>query len=342
MSFLDLAQALASGIVTASQPFTSWLNDTRAPDLSRLRTDSSNPTSTIDQVDSTSILNFPHDRPKYYITFGFQDYSRPSQFEGLQASSVSDYICLPIPNNLRDNNTLTWTEDRSNIIVESAAAAVNEHGLNKTGGVNSTDVANALRGAGAAGTGAAVKVGIDALQKVSNLAPNAVGQNLVQGGLQILGLADNPFMTVAFKGPEFKTHNFFWRLAPKTKNESDTVKNIIATFKKCSYPELLSAETGGFFKYPKIVRPRFMPSDAESYLYSFKPCVITNLNINNSPNDRPGFFPTSAPVEVVLEIQLTEIELWRNGGGINPDQNNGDFNNVQTPPGVTFRDIGQI
>lgn len=340
-SFLDQIQAIASGIVTAAQPVTSWLTDTRSPDLSRPRIDASDPASAIDITNSTGILSFPSDRPKYYMTFGFQDYSRPSQFEGLQANSVTDYLCLPIPNNLRDNNSLNWAQDKSNIIIEAVSASINDMG--KTGAVDANTVSTALNGLGAGITGAGVNLAKKTLNDIGNLLPG--GSDLATGAQQILGLADNPFMTVAFKGPDFKTHSFYWRLSPKTTAESQTILTIVNTLKKCAYPELLSAQSGGFYKYPKIVCPKFMPDEAANYLYAFKPCVITNLNINYSPNDRPGFFAgTSAPVEAVLELQLTEIELWRNGGGLQPNQGTttSDFSNVQTPPGVTIKDIGTL
>jgi hypothetical protein len=185
-------------------------------------------------------------------------------------------------------------------------------------------------------TGSIIKASEAIASGAASVLPKALSTGMIDGGLQMLGLADNPFMTVAFKGPNFKTHSFAWRLAPKTVEESDTILNIINTFKKSAYPEILSAAVGGFYTYPKIIWPKFMPDAARNHLYNFKPCVITNINANKSPNDRPGFYAgSSAPLEIVLELGLMEIELWRNGsdgflGVTGIGNGNGDFNNVQS------------
>lgn len=312
------------------------MSDDRPTNDSRPRISSSDPTTVIDKPDSHTITNFPHDRPKYYITFGFEEYRRPSQFENLKSKGINDYICLPLPNNLVDHNTLGWNTNDGNFIVEALTPAFrNTSDALKTGGVGGLmDSGKKIIGQSSdALTGAVVK---GVTQAGMNILDTFAGDNAGTSLLQAAGLADNPFSTVAFTGPDFKAHNFNWRLAPKSPEESKTIKDIIRIFKKAAYPELLSSDNGGFFKYPNIVWPKFQPEGVIDGLYRFKPCVITAIEANFSPNDRPGFFSESmAPVEIVVSVSLKEIELWKNGDDSNDPRviKNGDFSKV---------DLGEI
>lgn len=343
---------VSSGISTAVQPFTNWLSDSRSGDLTRPRATALDPTQAIDGQDSMGLLSFPHDRPKYYMTFAFEEYERPTQFQGLQSKGLTDYICLPLPNNMKDMNSINYSTQPGHILAEAIGLAHNngapqdiDNAL-KTGSVDGIikNVGDAVSGTGQGVGGWSVKKALSGVRSAESL----LGENgATDSVLQVAGLADNPFMTVALKGPNFKRHHFIWKLAPKNSDETNTVNQIVGTFKKMMYPELLNLGVGGFFKYPHIVWPKFQPDAVISNTYAFKPCVITNFNVNHTPNDRPGLYAdTSAPVEVDIEIGLLEIELWR-GGDDNPtgiSQGNfpsipGDFSNVQTPPG---RNLGNI
>jgi hypothetical protein len=240
---------------------------------------------------------------------------------------------------MRDQNTINYDTQEGHILGEVGARMMNDGGLQylKTGAVTGKDLeqfgTDVAHDSGEAASGWAVNKAVQAAKSTESLLGE---KGLTDSALQLAGLADNPFLTVALKGPSFKPHHFQWRLAPKSQEESDTIKKIIGTFKKMMYPELLTLGSGGFFKYPHIVWPKYQPDGVIDYTYAFKPCVITNFNANHSPNDRPGFYPTNASIEIVIDLALLEIELWRGGD----DQGSstgaptvqGDFSNVQTPP----------
>lgn len=345
-SFLDsLVTSVSSGLATAQTTFTNFVDDTRNTNTQRPRASSIDPTVSIDKTDSTQILNFPSDRPKYYITFAFEDYRRPTQFEGLSSNGLTDYICLPMPSTLRDNNNLNWSADDGNFLIESIAKGIGDyHDANKTAGVNAllqqigNDASSALSGGALQNARGLAQNAENVLGNIPGLS-SSLTNGLAVGALQLAGLADNPFSTVAFHGPNFKEHMFHWRLAPKTPDESATIHQICETFKKAAYPGLLTSALGGFYKYPMIVWPKFQPDAAMNSLYLFKPCVIASVNIDKAPNDRPGFYAdTNAPLEVILELHLKEIELWRNGDGQNGTISGGDFSSTPSPP----TNMGQI
>jgi hypothetical protein len=49
-------------------------------------------------------------------------------------------------------------------------------------------------------------------------------------------------------------------------------------------------------------------------LYSFKPCFIESFSLDYTPSQVPAFYRrSSAPVEVVMTMNLIENEIWTAG-----------------------------
>jgi hypothetical protein len=118
------------------------------------------------------------------------------------------------------------------------------------------------------------------------------------------GYAINPFLVMLFKQPEFKTFQFSWSFSPRTEIESQTLQNVIQSFRKYMLPEAAATIA---LKYPNIVLVKFFPDD---YLFQFKPCVIRSINVDYNPGGNPAFFKTGAPAQIRLTLDLTEIEYW--------------------------------
>jgi len=121
------------------------------------------------------------------------------------------------------------------------------------------------------------------------------------------GIASNPFMSVLFKNPQFKTHRFSWKLIPKSPKESDVIRRMIRTFQYHMLPTL-SAQNYLLFGYPSIANITLFPSN--TYLYKFKPCVVTSFSANYAGGGAPAFYRGAAPAVVVITVDLQEIEYW--------------------------------
>jgi hypothetical protein len=127
--------------------------------------------------------------------------------------------------------------------------------------------------------------------------------------LQLGGLAQNPFLTVLFKSPNFKKHQFSWKLAPNNAQESNTIRDIVNTFKSNMLPAMAPNAGGTLLTYPNIAIISLYPD--ESFLYKFKPCVIESMDVNYAIGGQPSFFKgTNAPTIVQISINLLEIEYW--------------------------------
>jgi hypothetical protein len=154
---------------------------------------------------------------------------------------------------------------------------------------------------GSAAAGAAIN---GVAKAAESLVPGSASQ-----GLQLVGLAQNPFLTVLFKQPTFKRHQFSWKLTPNNFQESNTLRDIINVFKYNMLPAMAPSTGGTLLKYPNMVFIQLSPK--EDYLYKFKPCVIESMSVNYASAGMPSFFKGSdAPTDVTLSINLLEIEYW--------------------------------
>lgn len=243
------------------------------------------------------------DNRSFFMTMQFMDYERRSIFNQpfLQAKGG---IRLPIPNNLVDTQAVTFEKEAAG----PAAGAAIEQGLkgrNSIGGGGGgmaetiSNIANAAKGAALGSIVGAPKA----------LASAAGIGGLVDQALQLTGLAQNPFLTVLFKQPEFKRHQFSWKLSPNNYRESNTLRDIISTIKSNMLPAMAPSAGGTLLTYPSMLIISLSP--IEEYLYKFKPCVIESMSVNYAPAGLPSFFKrTSAPTEVTLSLSLLEIEYW--------------------------------
>lgn len=238
-------------------------------------------------------LKFPLDLTdgeagKFFMSLRFVRYVKRAIS---QQKTVEDQgsILLPIPNELNETTSLNYSNEALGPLL---GAAVDASQLALSRPLLAADTL--LRGAAAR----AVQVG-----------ENYISPQLGAATSALSGLAINPFMTAVFKNPDFKTHNFSWKLYPRNKKESDELKKIIETIKFHILPDIQN-QSGVIFEYPEMLLIKLHPND--EYTYKFKPAVVKSLTVNFAPSGGPSFFYNSngAPTAVEMKIQCQEIEYF--------------------------------
>jgi len=227
---------------------------------------------------------------KYYMSLRFVKYTKRA-ISDRKVITNKGVIHLPIPNQLNDTTSLNYpTVDLGPMMGSFTEAAT-------SGTFSGREKVNA----GLEGIAAAV------ITTAATALPGA--EQIMNAASAVSGFAINPFTTVVFKGPQFKTHNFSWKFFPKSKQESDMLTKIVQTIKYHILPGLLTS-SGVIFEYPEMVNITISPS--EENLYTFKPCIIKSLNVNYAPSGGPSFFRSSlaAPTGIELKIELQEIEYF--------------------------------
>ena len=237
---------------------------------------------------------FPNDlttTTPFYISFLFQIYIKRSINNSPFLRSRGT-IRLPIPDNLSDVTSVTYSTEKG---LTPAIGA----GLDEFAGRNRQESDfNNLRTIAAASITAG---GLATLQ-------NNVG-GLADAARAYSGVTLNPYQTVLFEKPNFKTHTFTWKLIPKNEVESNTIRNMIRTFQYHTLPGV-SESPGLFFTFPSMVTVSLFPSS--QYLYRFKPCVIKAVKVSYAETTPSFYRGTNAPTAITIALELTEIEYFTN------------------------------
>jgi hypothetical protein len=137
----------------------------------------------------------------------------------------------------------------------------------------------------------------------------------------------NPYMSLTFRGVNFRTFSFEFHFTPKSEKESEEIYEIIKEFKKAQHPET----QGSFFQsYPKEIQITYihslsqgnskdfrdrsgkeskMKAGENKWLNKFKKCVLNDVSVNYTS---AGFYApmrNGFPAQTSLHLSFTENEL---------------------------------
>ena len=197
-------------------------------------------------------------------------------------------IALHIPNQLSIRYGVQWSEDDTSMLAMANAAG--------------TEIAKAVTGNGklkeTAGVAQAVITNI-ALSK----GPNAAGNSAA------LGLAANPKKEQVFKGVDFRTFSFDYQFFPRNPQEAKNVMNIIQEFKYHMHPEF--KDTNNFvYIYPSEFDIVYYANGKENKnLHRHTSCVLTEVNVNYTPNGVFTTFPDGQPTQINVTLSFRELAL---------------------------------
>jgi hypothetical protein len=223
-------------------------------------------------------------------------------------------IVLPIPNNLKEDVSIVYNHKNLGPIAGQFVQNTTNLGNAFEKALASDSLSKATTAmesiAGQAITSTLVSVGVQAALNLQNSDYGRKVPNILSTISAATGISINPFMTVLFERPEFKTHTFSWKLTPRKFSESVSLKNIITNLKIAMHPGLIHSFGNVLFTYPYVFELQLNPTD--DYLYKFKPVVLKNLKINYASTGVPSFFKGSAtaPTAVEITMMFEEIEIW--------------------------------
>jgi hypothetical protein len=243
--------------------------------------------------------------------------------EGALSNTISGAtIRLPLPAGLStDYHPQYSTPDLG------AGAAGNAIKAFDRGIYGNTDIAagaaagGTLAGAGLTAVGAAVKGVLGDT--------GALGAAALKVGA---GLAQNPNKIVLFTGVDFRDHSFSWKLTPRNRAESNSIRTIIEMFTYYSHPDFFLG--GLYFKYPEYFEIAFKRDD---YLFKLRPSVCNGIKVDYHPQSYASYVRNAdgtgapAPTEVTLSMQFKEVEII----------NKSYLNQSQREPEKVLSDISQ-
>ena len=259
---------------------------------------------------------------KYYTRILIGKYDRPKPFASPKFEQTMA-IFLPIPNELRDDTSVSYT----NINLETVGDIVNGAGLGATAGAiglrKSGDVVETVLGAGktildAGGNAAGKTIGNITEAITSGVMSLFPAEQITSAIQQSLGVAPNPNPSVAFQGPVLRDFSYTWAFYPKSKEESLAIDALVKKLKAAALPSNYSKGTAAILNYPKMCQINFFPWDKggsgdwfwhEKSIIRYKKCVMQGVNVNYNPFGTPAFFEDShLPTSYTLTISFREIE----------------------------------
>jgi len=220
--------------------------------------------------------------------------------------TVKKSIILPMPSNIQDGNSVSYSDDSLNSVAAAGLGAVTDFmgidlfDLAKTGNLAASNAGKKLESIG-------LKNATDLLKK--SLAADAV--NIFGGNVSLesilareSGQILNPNMELLFNGVTLRTFRFSFKMTPRDNKESDSVKNIIRTLKKH-----MAARGGGtFLETPHVFNLSYNKGNIpHPFLHKFKPCFLKDMSVNYTGENVYTTYSDGTPVSMTMDLTFQEM-----------------------------------
>jgi len=239
-----------------------------------------------------------------------------------------EIIQIPIPNAIRDENSVSWGPEQMTSTDGLASRAVIGPLLNGANGDNILENVgkDALGVIGGAAASAGEAVGSKFIRRrfIANKIAGAVsglGVNIDvnQAITRVGGVIENPNLELLFNGPALRTFQFTVRFTPRSGSESIRVRQIIRTLKERSSVKK-GVALGGLNNIgdnlllgtPDVFQLRYMRAGSRSSikgLNKFKTCALTNISVDYSGEAGrwAAYAADSQPITTLVTLGFAEL-----------------------------------
>ena len=282
-----------------------------------------------------------------YVSFRFYDYLPPFKpsggNRGTQGSTANSNLGIKYtaysqsidPVNMQEANGTYYPP----IIMYMPEDLGGQYGADWTGKSFTNLAVEALRTVGSSGaidngsygrtvdtaTGALKALGyraaVDAINK--GLGTNVQATDALSG---ITGTILNPNTEMMYQSSTMRGFSLRFKMQARSEDENIQIRKICTTFKRAMLPtyggEVIGKGigpgtptdkkpgNGNFITLPKIVQVSFMTgSELNEYITQYKPCAITAVDINHTPDGAWAAYKGGAPVATELKITFKELKL---------------------------------
>ena len=286
-----------------------------------------------DQQDRFSITCYSYQAPYATAT----EKSNIGSAYGVQRSSpyrkkLGAGLLLPMPNNMIDGNARKWEEDNINNQALDAVRASMSNGMSQI-----------IAGKhGLRGFQAFLMITMGTLRSATQqsgrqeLFANEISQLVGDMGYDVsadtilsrtAGVIANANTELLFAGVSLRSFEFNWLMSPRDIREAAQVRMIIRALKQWSAPRKLkklvsgkdgadargTGQAGGptyFLGTPNIFRLRYLTNGNKDILgvNKFKPCALTDINLNYTPEGMWMAYQDGQPVAVQMSLKFNELE----------------------------------
>ncbi len=213
---------------------------------------------------------------------------------------VEGSVFLPVPGGVGDQNTVSWGPDNMNpmdLALANTAFDLVEKGDFETAGAEAKKTIDA-----------AVKAP-ETKKALAGIFTKAAGIN---GNIltRKTGSVVNPNMELLFNAPTLRPFAFTYRMSPRDRSESNTVRKIIRMFKQSM--AVKRTQSTLFLKSPNTYKLRWINGQSRSndheYLPMIKECALTGFNVSYTPDGNYATYEDSSMVSYELQFSFQELE----------------------------------
>lgn len=144
------------------------------------------------------------------------------------------------------------------------------------------------------------------------------------------GIVINPNAELLYDSPEMREIGMIFKMVPQSREEAINIRKICQAFRKAALPHWggkggnlventdklkdkgnidLTAE-GNWIRVPNLCKFTFMKGATEHpYITQFKPCAISNVQVNYTPDGTYATYEDGAPVATELRVNFMETKL---------------------------------
>ena len=250
------------------------------------------------------------------IKLGFETSDANSRLSKDMNSRTKYMIELPIPQDISDSNSVTWGEDRMNVL---ELAALNVAQTAMAGGIGEGVVRTAEAAVTMLNTGVEIPGLTSDTQAavraaLSGAAIGALGSNVSARSVisRSTGQILNNNLELLFQGVNLRSFPFSITFSPRGPEESQVVKDIIRSFKMSMAPKAGeidgSVSLGMFLKSPDVFQLRYMKDDVDHpFLNAFKLCALTGMSVNYTNAGTYATYEDGTPVNIRMNLTFKEL-----------------------------------
>lgn len=238
-------------------------------------------------------FSYPHnigDAESQPASVMFSFYER----ESYQKSTPSDIIHLYMPDGVQQPSTVAWDNEAFGFVGATIAGSRNAGVL----------------GTVTEGTERAWEQGkANIMSKLANKMGGQVSAEALMG--EISGKIPNPYVTMVFKGVDFRKFQMEFKFAPFSEKDCEIIDGIIKAFRMNALPPGSGANKGpAFLGYPQEVEIKYLWMGKDNkWLHKFKRSVLTGVDVNYAA---AGVFSTQRngfPSNIIVSLNFSEIEI---------------------------------
>lgn len=219
-------------------------------------------------------------------------------------------VVLPMPQDLSNEQKQNWQGKSFTRLGKSVIAAAAGGDMSKIGSTFKDVSGNAK----------AIQTALTA--GVLNAIPGVGGNitfNDIAGSTR--GIVLNPNAEVLYDSPDLREIGMVFKMYAQSAEEAKHIKLICDTFRTASLPKFGaegSIDVGGgadlagdnFLRVPLLCKFSFMRGgDTNKWIPQYKPCAITQVEVNYTPDGTYATYEDGSPVATELSIKFIETKL---------------------------------